>query len=68
MAGMSAIQGSIMIGTALSQKEQYDLLKKLDLCDVPWNCAHGRVSLDATDELLSKHLRPLRPAILRTLK
>jgi hypothetical protein len=34
-----------MIGTALSEKEQFNLLKKLDMCDVPWNCAHGRVSL-----------------------
>jgi DNA mismatch repair ATPase MutL len=33
-----------MIGTALSQKEQLNLLNKLDKCDVPWNCAHGRVS------------------------
>lgn len=33
-----------MIGTALSHKEQVDILKKLDKLDVPWNCAHGRVS------------------------
>mgnify|MGYP006969974326 CR=1 FL=1 len=37
-----------MIGTALSQKEQVNILKKLDKCDVPWNCAHGRVSLGAS--------------------
>ena len=41
-----------MIGTALSEKEQFNLLKKLDMCDVPWNCAHGRVSLDVTLESL----------------
>ena len=34
---------SIMIGTALSGKEQRDILKKLVKTEVPWNCAHGRV-------------------------
>lgn len=33
-----------MIGTALSSKEQTEILKKLDKTDIPWNCAHGRVS------------------------
>ena len=37
-------QGSIMIGTALSHKEQMNILDKLDKTDIPWNCAHGRVS------------------------
>ncbi len=35
-----------MIGTALSEKEQMDILNKLDKTDVPWNCAHGRVRLE----------------------
>jgi DNA mismatch repair ATPase MutL len=52
-----------MIGTALSQKEQVNILKKLDKCDVPWNCAHGRVSLGVTRMLL-KSRRPLTHAIL----
>ena len=35
-----------MIGTALSEKEQMEILNKLDKTDVPWNCAHGRVRLE----------------------
>jgi hypothetical protein len=38
-------QKSIMIGTALSHKEQREILKKLEKTDDPWTCAHGRVRL-----------------------
>jgi DNA mismatch repair protein PMS2 len=44
MFASRACRGSIMIGTALSHKEQVNILKKLDKTDIPWNCAHGRVS------------------------
>ena len=37
-----------MIGTALSHKEQMNILKKLDKTDIPWNCAHGRVSFKSS--------------------
>jgi DNA mismatch repair ATPase MutL len=43
-----------MIGTALSEKEQIEILNKLDKTDVPWNCAHGRVSYDLTETALRK--------------
>ena len=51
-----------MIGTALSEKEQMDILNKLDKTDVPWNCAHGRVSLE-----LLNHLKILPVDISLTL-
>lgn len=44
MFASRACRGSIMIGKALSHKEQVNILKKLDKTDIPWNCAHGRVS------------------------
>jgi len=44
MFASRACRKSIMVGTALSHKEQTGLLTKLDKCEVPWNCAHGRVS------------------------
>ncbi|KAL7506782.1 hypothetical protein ACHAXN_004013 [Cyclotella atomus] len=46
MFASRACRRSIMIGTALSQKEQTGILKKLYNTEVPWNCAHGRVSTD----------------------
>lgn len=49
-------QKSIMIGTALSQKEQADILKKLDKADDPWSCAHGRPTMS--------HIRSLEQILL----
>lgn len=43
-----------MIGTALSEKEQMDILNKLDKTDVPWNCAHGRVSLELLNHWIAR--------------
>ena len=55
-------QKSIMIGTALSHKEQTDVLKKLVKTEVPWNCAHGRVCASLFSNLInftiSFHLLP----------
>ena len=48
-----------MIGTALSEKEQMEILNKLDKTDVPWNCAHGRVSYDFIETTLRKFVKPL---------
>ncbi|KAL3779588.1 hypothetical protein ACHAW5_005421 [Stephanodiscus triporus] len=47
-----ACRGSIMIGTALSEKEQMDILNKLDKTDVPWNCAHGRPTMSHIRSLI----------------
>ena len=38
-------QGSIMIGDALSHKEQTAILKNLYTTDNPWSCAHGRPTM-----------------------
>jgi len=45
MFASRACRSSIMIGTALSHKEQLNILKKLDMSDIPWNCAHGRPTM-----------------------
>ena len=45
MFASRACRSSIMIGTALSHKEQLNILKKLDQTDIPWNCAHGRPTM-----------------------
>jgi len=45
MFASRACRSSIMIGTVLSHKEQSNILKKLDQCQFPWNCAHGRPTM-----------------------
>jgi len=45
MFASRACRGSIMIGTALSDKEQKKILNKLDSTDDPWTCAHGRPTM-----------------------
>mmetsp|Transcript_37464 Transcript_37464/g.80864 ORF Transcript_37464/g.80864 Transcript_37464/m.80864 type:complete len:734 (-) Transcript_37464:328-2529(-) len=56
MFASRACRGSIMIGTALSHKEQMDILTKLDKTDIPWNCAHGRPTMS--------HIRSLTECLL----
>ncbi|EED87617.1 hypothetical protein THAPSDRAFT_264783, partial [Thalassiosira pseudonana CCMP1335] len=56
MFASRACRGSIMIGTALSHKEQMNILKKLDKTDIPWNCAHGRPTMS--------HIRNLKTCLL----
>ena len=45
MFASRACRGSIMIGTALSDKDQRKILNKLDKTDDPWTCAHGRPTM-----------------------
>eukprot|EP00584_Thalassiosira_punctigera_P008836 CAMPEP_0172544558 /NCGR_PEP_ID=MMETSP1067-20121228/14689_1 /TAXON_ID=265564 ORGANISM="Thalassiosira punctigera, Strain Tpunct2005C2" /NCGR_SAMPLE_ID=MMETSP1067 /ASSEMBLY_ACC=CAM_ASM_000444 /LENGTH=66 /DNA_ID=CAMNT_0013331139 /DNA_START=100 /DNA_END=300 /DNA_ORIENTATION=- len=40
-----------MIGTALTHKEQVNILEKLHKTDVPWNCAHGRPTMSHVTNL-----------------
>lgn len=56
MFASRACRGSIMIGMALSHKEQESILKKLDKTDIPWNCAHGRPTMS--------HVRSLTECLL----
>ena len=51
MFASRACRGSIMIGTALSDKEQHGILQKLDQTEIPWNCAHGRPTLSHIRDL-----------------
>mmetsp|Transcript_30321 Transcript_30321/g.44583 ORF Transcript_30321/g.44583 Transcript_30321/m.44583 type:complete len:84 (-) Transcript_30321:246-497(-) len=51
-----ACRGSIMIGTALSDKDQKKILNKLDGTDDPWTCAHGRPTMCHVS-CLSKQLK-----------
>lgn len=56
MFASRACRGSIMIGTALSDKDQKKILKKLDVTDDPWTCAHGRPTMSHVS-CLSKQLK-----------
>jgi len=56
MFASRACRGSIMIGTALSHKEQMNILSKLDKTDIPWNCAHGRPTMS--------HIRSLTKCLI----
>lgn len=51
--------GAIKFGDALTREECGDLLQSLSLCDLPFQCAHGRPSvmpLIATDKLTNKYV------------
>eukprot|EP00985_Skeletonema_marinoi_P016795 scaffold9069_cov134-Skeletonema_marinoi.AAC.5 len=56
MFASRACRGSIMIGTALSDKDQKKILNKLDGTDDPWTCAHGRPTMCHVS-CLSKQLK-----------
>jgi DNA mismatch repair protein PMS2 len=56
MFASRACRGSIMIGTALSDKDQKKILNKLDGTDDPWNCAHGCTTMCHVS-CLSKQLK-----------
>ena len=45
MFASRACRTSIMIGTALSQKEMEGVVRKLAKVDMPWNCPHGRPTM-----------------------
>lgn len=45
MFASRACRGSIMIGTALSEKEMDRIVKRLAEVEHPWNCPHGRPTM-----------------------
>lgn len=45
MFASRACRGSIMIGTALSQREMEKIVKRLADVEHPWNCPHGRPTM-----------------------
>lgn len=47
-------QGSIMIGTALSDKDQKKILYKLNNTDDPWTCAHGRPTMSHVTNIIEQ--------------
>ena len=47
-----ACRGSIMIGTALSQKEMEAVVKRLADVESPWNCPHGRPTMRHVKDLM----------------
>jgi DNA mismatch repair protein PMS2 len=51
-----ACRGSIMIGTALSQKEMESVVRRLSEVEHPWNCPHGRPTM--------RHVRDLQGTLL----
>eukprot|EP00536_Pseudo-nitzschia_multiseries_P010332 jgi/Psemu1/242883/estExt_Genewise1.C_3110001 len=52
MFASRACRTSIMIGTALSQKEMAAIVKKLSATDSPWNCPHGRPTMPHVKNVL----------------
>lgn len=51
MFASRACRGSIMIGTALSQKEMEAVVKRLADLGQPWNCPHGRPTMRHVKDL-----------------
>jgi DNA mismatch repair protein PMS2 len=52
MFASRACRGSIMIGTALSQKEMETVVSRLADVDHPWNCPHGRPTMRHVKDLM----------------
>eukprot|EP00539_Tryblionella_compressa_P021527 CAMPEP_0178885948 /NCGR_PEP_ID=MMETSP0747-20121128/15676_1 /TAXON_ID=913974 /ORGANISM="Nitzschia punctata, Strain CCMP561" /LENGTH=1246 /DNA_ID=CAMNT_0020554757 /DNA_START=331 /DNA_END=4071 /DNA_ORIENTATION=- len=52
MFASRACRTSVMIGTALSQREMEALVEKLSQVDSPWTCAHGRPTMRHVANLL----------------
>jgi DNA mismatch repair protein PMS2 len=52
MFASRACRKSIMIGTALSQREMEAVLEKMAKVDMPWTCAHGRPTMRHVGNLL----------------
>jgi DNA mismatch repair ATPase MutL len=53
MFASRACRTSIMVGTALSQKEMEKLVHRLADIEQPWNCPHGRPTLQHVRQLCS---------------
>lgn len=57
MFASRACRSSVMIGTALSNKEMEKIIKRLNDLNDPWNCAHGRPTMT--------HITDLHPGLLK---
>jgi len=62
MFASRACRSSIMIGTALSQKEMEKIVRRLADVEHPWNCPHGRPTMRHVSEFLSFMKRDERQA------
>ncbi|KAG7349624.1 DNA mismatch repair protein MutL [Nitzschia inconspicua] len=62
MFASRACRTSIMIGTALSQREMNAVVKKLADLDMPFTCAHGRPTMNHVGDLSSVLLEDERRA------
>jgi DNA mismatch repair protein PMS2 len=56
MLANRACRGSIMIGTALSNREMEKVVRRLQDVNQPWNCPHGRPTM--------RHVRDLQPVLV----
>jgi DNA mismatch repair ATPase MutL len=63
MFASRACRSSIMIGTALSQKEMDRIVRRLADVEHPWNCPHGRPTMRHVGEVLSTFKRDERRAV-----
>jgi DNA mismatch repair protein PMS2 len=62
MFASRACRSSIMIGTALSQKEMDKIVRRLADVEHPWNCPHGRPTMRHVGEILSSFQQDERRA------
>lgn len=53
MFASRACRSSVMIGTALSEREMEKIVRRLADVDQPWTCAHGRPTMRHVGEVLS---------------
>jgi len=66
MFASRACRSSIMIGTALSQKEMEAVVRKMKSVKAPWDCAHGRPTLRHVTDLIGHIVSDERSAIQHT--
>ena len=64
MFASRACRTSIMIGTALSQKEMEKVVQRLADVERPWNCPHGRPTMRHAGDILPFLLQDERNAIV----
>lgn len=53
MFASRACRQSVMIGTALSEREMVNIIRQLVAIDQPWNCPHGRPTMRHLADLSS---------------
>lgn len=66
MFASRACRSSIMIGTALSQKEMEAVVRKMKNVNAPWDCAHGRPTLRHVVDLIEHIIADERTTIQHT--